>query len=201
MIADSVVLAGGASTTAGIVQTIDEPLAETLREMPTAGLVVVCLGFVEEQLPMPLDGFGYLVPRCEGLRTLGCLWDSSVYPGRAPAGRVLLRVMIGGGTDRGALELDDAALLDVVRADLRTVMGLEAAPEFARIIRHPIGIPQYTVGHLVRLARAEARLVAHPGLVLAGNGYRGVSINACLADAASVVERALPAGARRRIAA
>lgn len=199
--ADRVVLAGGAAASARIVRTLDAPLADTLGELTTAGLAVVCLGYAADRLPRPLDGFGYLVPRCEGVRTLGCLWDSSVYPGRAPAGRVLMRVMVGGATDPAAVGLDDSALLDVVRADLRTVMGIHLAPDFVRIIRHPTGIPQYTVGHLDRLASAEARLAANPGLVLAGNAYRGVSINACIADAGAIAERVLTGGLSPRLAA
>lgn len=191
IVADRVIFASGATTTARIVQTLEESLAGTLREMPTAGLAVVCLGYVAARLPRPLDGFGYLVPRREGLRTLGCLWDSTVYPGRAPAGRALMRVMIGGATDPAVLALSDAALLDIVRTDLRTVMGIDADPELVRIIRHSTGIPQYTVGHLDRLARAESTLSAYPGVVLAGNSYRGVSINACIAEAASIAERVL----------
>ncbi len=74
-----------------------------------------------------------------------------------------MRVMLGGATDPRAVGLDDAALMDVVRRDLRTTMGLDLTPEFVKIFRHPTGIPQYTVGHLDRLARAEARLVSLPG--------------------------------------
>lgn len=181
--ADGVVMACGAASTARIIRSLDGQAAETLESMPTAGMVVVGLGYDSAALPRPLDGFGYLVPRREGMRTLGCLWDSSVYPGRAPDGHVLLRVMIGGATDPSAVALDDDALPRVVRAELRGVLGIEATPTFVRIVRHRSGIPQYTVGHLTRLAHVESRLAAHRGIVLAGNAYRGVSINSCIAEA------------------
>jgi oxygen-dependent protoporphyrinogen oxidase len=191
MSADAVVLASGSAVTARLVRGMDEPLADTLHEIPTASMVVVCLGFEAARLARPLDGFGYLIPRGEGLRTLGCLWDSSVYPGRAPQGQALIRVMLGGATDPAAVTLDDSALLDVVGAELRAVMGIDLPPDFVRIIRHATGIPQYTVGHLDRLARAEARLAALPGVALAGNAYRGVAINSCIADAPGVAARML----------
>ncbi len=101
IVADAVVLASGAATTARIVRPLDAPLTEILEAMPTAGMVVVCLGYEAHRLGRSLDGFGFLVPRGEGLRTLGVLWDSSVYPGRAPAGHALMRVMLGGATIRG----------------------------------------------------------------------------------------------------
>ncbi|HKC11091.1 MAG TPA: protoporphyrinogen oxidase [Vicinamibacteria bacterium] len=181
--ADAVVLAGGAGESARIVEGLDGELASLLRGIPSAPLAVVCLGYAESSLPRALDGFGFLIPRGEGPRILGVLWDSSIYPGRAPSGRVLLRAMIGGAHDEGVLALDDAALLSVVRKDLKTTMGLDADPALVRIFRHPGGIPQYTVGHLDRLARAEARLERHPGVYLAGCAYRGVAINSCVAEA------------------
>jgi oxygen-dependent protoporphyrinogen oxidase len=189
--ADAVVLASGAATTARMVRVLDTPLADTLDAMPTAGMVVVCLGYAAGAVRHPLNGFGYLIPRNEGMRTLGVLWDSSVYPGRAPEGHVLMRVMLGGATDPDAVGMDDAAVLDVVRRELRAAMGVDAMPLVVRIVRHRTGIPQYTVGHLDRLARADARVARWPGVVLAGNAYRGVSINACIADAQAVAASVL----------
>jgi oxygen-dependent protoporphyrinogen oxidase len=189
--ADAVVLASGAAPTARMVRALDTPLSDALDGIPTAGMVVVCLGYAARAIGHPLNGFGYLVPRSEGLRTLGVLWDSSVYPGRAPEGHVLMRVMLGGATDPAALGLDDAAVLDVVRRELKAAMGIDATPDVVRIIRHVTGIPQYTVGHLDRLARAEARLARLPGIKLAGNAYRGVAINSCIADAQTVAARVL----------
>jgi oxygen-dependent protoporphyrinogen oxidase len=196
--ADAVVLASGAAVTASMVRTLDEPLAWTLDTIPSAGMVVVCLGYAAHRLQRPLDGFGFLIPRGEGIRTLGVLWDSSVYPGRAPEGHVLMRAMLGGATDRAVVDLDDATLMDVVCADLRTTMGQEARPDFVKMFRHTTGIPQYTVGHLDRLARAEARLAQLPGVLLAGNAYRGVAINACIAEASTIAERLLAHCARAR---
>jgi oxygen-dependent protoporphyrinogen oxidase len=189
--ADAIVFASGAAPTARMVRVLDTPLADALDEIPTAGMVVVCLGYAAHGFGHPLNGFGYLIPRGEGMRTLGVLWDSSIYPGRAPEGHVLMRVMLGGATDPEVLGLDDIAVLDLVRRELQIAMGIDASPDVVRIIRHLTGIPQYTVGHLERLARAETRLANVPGVVLAGNAYRGVSINSCIADAQTVAARVL----------
>jgi protoporphyrinogen/coproporphyrinogen III oxidase len=187
--ADAVVLAGSASSSATLVEGFDGTLAAVLREIPTAPLAVVCLGYETARLDHPLDGFGFLVPRGEGIASLGALWDSSIYPGRAPQGRSLIRVMMGGAHDASAVMLDDEALIDRARADLETTMRLTIEPVFTRVFRHPAGIPQYTVGHLSRLATIEERIQRHPGLFLAGNSYRGVSINACIADAGPLANR------------
>ncbi|MDO8837106.1 MAG: protoporphyrinogen oxidase [Vicinamibacterales bacterium] len=181
--ADAVVLAGGSGATADQVASLDAPLAADLRAIPCAPMVVVCLGYREAELSASLDGFGFLVPRGEGPRLLGALWDSSVYPGRAPAGHALVRVMLGGAHDPSAIGLDDDAAVAVACEGLATVMGERATPCFTKVFRHPLGIPQYTAGHLDRLARIDDRLARHPGLVVAGNAYRGVAINNCVAEA------------------
>jgi oxygen-dependent protoporphyrinogen oxidase len=192
--ADAVVLASPAAESADLVRTFDFGLSSALRSIPTAPLAVVCLGYDADALAAdrgPLDGFGFLVPRSEKIRTLGALWESAIYGNRAPAGKALMRVMIGGAHDPGVLDLDDEALLGVVASDLRTTMGLRIAPEMARIVRHPRGIPQYTIGHLDRLDRIEAGLGRYPGLFVAGNSYRGVAINSCIAEAGGIAERVL----------
>lgn len=190
--ADAVVLAGPASESAYLISPFDAGAAQLLNGIETAPLVVACLGFDERTLIAergPLDGFGFLVPRGEGPRILGALWESSIYAGRAPVGKVLLRVMIGGATDREAMDLDDDQLVDIVRDDLRRTMGVRVAPEFVRLFRHRRGIPQYAIGHSVRLARLEKRLREHPGLFLAGNSYRGVSINTSIEQAPDIAHR------------
>lgn len=184
--ADAVVLAGPAHETAELVRGCSPVAAGLLAAVHTAPLAVVCLGYDQTALAADrgaLDGFGFLVPRGEGPRILGALWETSIYAGRAPADKALLRVMIGGATDLAAVELSDGELLATVRADLEQTMGLRIAPEFVHVFRHWRGIPQYTIGHQARLERIEAALAAHRGLFLAGNSYRGVSINACIEDA------------------
>jgi oxygen-dependent protoporphyrinogen oxidase len=169
---------------------MDPALAAELSSIGGAPLAVVSLGYLRARIP-PLDGFGFLVARRQGPRALGALWDSSIFPHRAPEGRALVRVMIGGTLDPGAAELSDRELVSTARQDLATTMDLTAQPELVRIVRHPAGIPQYDVGHLERLARIDEGLGRHPGLWVVGNGYRGVAINACVAEAYDLADRLL----------
>jgi protoporphyrinogen/coproporphyrinogen III oxidase len=192
--ADALVLTGPAADSAALLRPFDATLAGLLDGIATAPLAVVCLGYDEAALAAnrgPLDGFGFLVPRNEGIRILGALWESSIYPDRAPHGKTLLRVMIGGAGDRDAVSLVDGALLDVVCSDLRRTMGLTVDPEFIHIVRHRRGIPQYTQGHLDRLQRIETLLERYRGLFLAGNSYRGVAINSCVNEAGQIADRVL----------
>jgi oxygen-dependent protoporphyrinogen oxidase len=194
--ADAVVLACPARQAAELLRPIAPATAGELQAIAAAPLAVVALGYEAARLPRPLDGFGFLVPRGEGPRALGVLWDSSIFPGRAPSGRVLLRVMLGGAHDDVAVQLGAEELIGLARRDLSTALGIAAEPCFTRVIRHRPGIPQYELGHIERLARIEDRLAALPGIVLAGSAYRGVSLNACIAEAIPAAERVLAALAR-----
>jgi oxygen-dependent protoporphyrinogen oxidase len=186
--AEGVVLACPAPVTSRLLRPLAPEAAARLGRVRGASIAVVGLAFDEAALGGPPAGFGFLAPPGEGLRILGCLFDSSVYPGhRAPPGKVLLRAMIGGALDPGAVDLDDGALLATARADLRKAMGLRADPERHWIFRFPRGIPQYEPGHGLRLAEAARMLAPWPTLRLAGNSYRGISVNSCLEEAAPLL--------------
>lgn len=189
--AHAVVLAVPAPKAVPLVAGMDAELAEVLREIRTAPLAVVALGLDEAAAGGKPDGFGFLVPRGEELRILGCLWDSSIFPGRAPPGKVLLRAMVGGAHDPDVLQLSDEELVATVRNDLRRAMGLTAPPLWSRVYRWRLGIAQYTVGHGGRLTRIHSLLLRNPGLWVAGGSYYGVSMNACIEKAPKQAEEIL----------
>ena len=141
---------------------------------------VICFGYEQEKIQRDLDGFGYLIPKKEGCAILGTLWDSSIFPQRAPEGHVLLRSMMGGATNPKAIELSDAEVKERTMAELEKIMGISAEPDFVRIFRHQRAIPQYIVGHADRLATIDGMLQQHPGLVLTGNAFSGVGLNDCV---------------------
>jgi oxygen-dependent protoporphyrinogen oxidase len=189
--ADVVVLATPAHVSARLVSALDPELSSVLASIPSAPLAVVALAFDAAVFGGALDGFGFLAPGHERFAALGVLWDSSIYPNRAPAGRVLLRVILGGARASDVPVRDDTALVDLAREALRLGMGVAADPLWTRIVRHVPGLPQYTLGHLDRLQAIDARLEAHPGLYLTGNSYRGVAMNSCITDAIATATKIL----------
>ncbi len=191
--ADAVVLAVPAAQAAPLLAPLDDAVAALLRSIPSAPLAVVALAYDARALGSAPDGFGFLVPRGEALRILGCLCDSNIFPGRAPAGRVLLRAMIGGAHDPGAGELSDGELVATASAEVARAMGFQATPERHWIFRHRAGISQYTVGHGERLGAIRSRLGAWPGLSLTGQSYFGISMNACVERAPAVADELLAA--------
>jgi len=191
--AATVILASPALATERLVKPLDAPLARLLDGIEHADVAAVSLGYDVAAFPAGTpQGFGFLAPQEAGLRTLGCLYPSSAFPGAAPPGKVQLRALVGGARDPAAAALPDDDLVALVRREVEPLVGpLARPPEHVRIHRHPRGIPQYTLGHGARLAAIDARLRAlPPGLVLAGSGYRGIS----LSDVAASGERAAEAG-------
>jgi oxygen-dependent protoporphyrinogen oxidase len=139
-----------------------------------------------EQIGRPLDGFGFLAPRSAGLRALGSVWNSALFPDRAPEGWVLLTNFIGGATDPEAIRLSDEELIGIIHRDLQRVLDINGEPRRLPITRWERAIPQYPLGHAGRVTQVETALGARPGLRLAGNYLRGVSLGDCVTEATRI---------------
>lgn len=178
--ADVVVAAVPAYHLAQMIGEMSVVLADILKAILYAPMNVVCFGYEKEKIKHDLNGFGYLIPKKEGCSILGTLWDSSIFPNRAPEGHVMLRSMMGGATNPTAIDLSDRHVQDYVMADLRDIMGIDAAPDFVRVFRHQNAIPQYTAGHGQRLLALEDGFHKFPGLFFTGNAFFGIGLNDCV---------------------
>ena len=188
---DVLVLAMPAPDASRVLRAYASAAAQALGEIGIAGVHVVCLGYRREQVAHPLNGFGMLIPRREGPRILGSIWASSTFAGQAPDGQVQLRTLVGGAHDPQASSLSDDELLALVRRETEPVYGITGTPSYVRLFRWPLGIPQYDVGHLDRVARARTECARHPGLFLTGNSTCGVSFNQCVAHSEVVADQVL----------
>ena len=178
--ADVVVAAVPAYHLAKMIGEMSVVLADILKAILYAPMNVVCFGYEREKIAHDLNGFGYLIPKKEGCSILGTLWDSSIFPNRAPEGHVMLRSMMGGATNPEAIDLSDRHVQDYVMSDLREIMGIDAAPDFVRIFRHKNAIPQYTAGHGQRLLALEDGFHKFPGFFFTGNAFFGIGLNDCV---------------------
>jgi oxygen-dependent protoporphyrinogen oxidase len=179
--ADCVVLASPAHNSADIVRDLDRSIHDILAAIPYPALSVVSFGFRREKISSDVDFFGFLVPGKEKRKILGTLFDSSIFENRAPEGHVLMRSMVGGARAEGLAMLDDEKLISTVRSELADIMGLRAEPDFVRVFRWERAIPQYELGHYLKLKALDKALAAHKGLYLAGNAYHGIAVNDCIA--------------------
>ncbi len=173
--ADAVILAGESFANAELVAAVNPEVAEALREIPTPPVIVVAMGFGPEVAERFPTGFGVLVPRDQGYRVLGCIWDSQLFPGRCPEGHLLVRAMLGGSVDPGVAALGETELVDLTFAELSRLFGLRRRPVYTRVAVWDRAIPQYDLDHPRRIERVRAALSRSPGIFLAGNGLDGVA--------------------------
>ncbi len=187
--ADVIVLTCPAYAQSEILAQVDAELAEQVGEIAYNRVAVVAVAYRASDVPLPLDGFGYLSPQRERRDVLGVQWCSSIFPDRAPPGHVLLRVLCGGWHRAEVADWSWSRLLEAVRAELAVTMGIRAEPVFHHVVRWDRAIPQYHLGHLERVAWIEERAARHPGLFLGGNCYHGVALNDCVEQAGLLAGR------------
>jgi oxygen-dependent protoporphyrinogen oxidase len=177
---DGVIVATPTQAAASILHPANADLAGELRSINYSSSVTLTLGYdklVRAALP---PGFGFLVPRSEGKRMLAATFVHNKFPHRAPEDRALIRCFLGGARDEAILELSEPQILEIARRELREILGLTAAPQFARVYKWKGAMAQYSVGHLDRLDRIERLRQQLPALALAGNGYRGIGVPDCV---------------------
>jgi uroporphyrinogen decarboxylase len=166
--------AATAALFAGLGDTAD------LAAVPHAPVAVVALGYERSAVAHPLDGFGALVPHGEGRKILGCLFSSTLFPDRAPAGKTLLTAMLGGRRRPGLVDLPEAELIDLAHTELSSLLGISARPVYAALRRWQPGIPQPTASWGRVRDAALALETGNPGLTLLGNWLHGVGVPDCV---------------------
>jgi len=187
--AKRLVIACPTGAAARITKDFAPDLSAAFSAIPYAAIAVVASGHRRHEIDHPLDGFGFLIPRDQGLRTLGSIWTSSIFAGRAPEGHVQFRTMLGGAGDPSVIDLSDEELWSTVRREIGPLLGIRGEPAFLRIYRWQEGIPQFTLGHRERRRRLEELAARYQRLYLVGNAYYGVGLNDCVKMAHSVAER------------
>jgi oxygen-dependent protoporphyrinogen oxidase len=172
-------------------------LAERLRPwgaLEAPPLAIVSLGYARERVAHPLDGFGVLSPRVEERKILGVLFQSSLFPDRAPEGRVLLTSFVGGSRLPELARLDSDALVALVRGELDALLGTRDAPEFAHVSKWERAIPQYNVGFSRLQELLDAAEAEFPGLHFCGNYRAGVALPKTILHAIGIAQKILAAG-------
>jgi oxygen-dependent protoporphyrinogen oxidase len=162
----------------------DARIAWQLAQVRYASVAVISLGYLREDVPHPLRGFGYLIPRCEESPVLGVQWSSSIYPGhRAPDDACQLRIFLGGALHPTLAREAEDDLAAIAAAELRRTLGVRATPRACEVHRHLEAMPQYLLEHGKRVEDIERRSQEHPGLFIGGNGMRGLGMDSLVRDA------------------
>ncbi len=198
--AQAVVMAAPAYVASQLLGQTMPSLAARLSGIAYATVGVIGTGYHAKQCAQELDGFGVLIPRSEQRRTLGIVWNSSLFAGRAPEGKVALTSFVGGTTDPAIMEKPDSEIAAIVQSDHTHILKITGAPVTAAIWRHPKALPQYNLGHghVVGAIRDGER--TSPGIFFAGNYLHGPSIGKCVEqgfETAEAVKARLSGGENR----
>jgi protoporphyrinogen/coproporphyrinogen III oxidase len=189
--ARAVVLATPAYVAAHIAGPLSAKAAQTLSGIAYAPVVVVATGYHANQSAAALDGFGVLIPRSEKYRTLGIVWNSSLFPNRAPHSQMTITSILGGATDSAIIEKSDQEITAISEHEHSRILKIQGSPIISAIWKHPRALPQYNLGHAhaVREIREIERAV--PGLYFAGNYLEGPAIGKCIEHGFQTAEAVL----------
>jgi oxygen-dependent protoporphyrinogen oxidase len=194
VIAKSIVLATPARASADLLEPLEAEAAAALREIEHPTVVQISMAYPRTAIGVPLDGFGFLASRREGLKILGCVWNSAMFPDRCPPEEALVTAFAGGATDRSVVDQSDEELAKAAHKDLQRVMKIkDGAPRVVAGFRWQEAIPQYDRGHAQRLEIVERGMRRLPQMRLCANYLRGPSVPDCIGLAHDVA-RNLTAG-------
>jgi protoporphyrinogen/coproporphyrinogen III oxidase len=184
----AVVLAAPAYTAGHLLSRISQAAGDALMGVSYAPVAVIATGYKRQQVGHALAGFGVLIPRKAGLHTLGTVWNSSLFPGRAPKNSVTLTSFAGGVTDTEIVSREESEIGALVEAELENLLSISGPPVAREIWRYPRALPQYNLGHAHVLENVRGALAGVPGIQLAGNYLSGPAIGNCVEQSARTAE-------------
>lgn len=188
---DAVIVATEGYVAAELVGPLSEEVGEALGAIPHTSSATVSLAFDASTIGIDTDAFGVLVPLAEGRSIMAATYSSTKWPGRAPEGKVLMRGFVGGPHNQEVLEFSDDELVELVMSEFRAILGVKGDPLLKRVYRWERGMPQYTLGHLERVALVDEWVSQTAGIALAGGAYRGVGIPNCIESGEAAAEKVL----------
>jgi oxygen-dependent protoporphyrinogen oxidase len=151
-------------------------LPDLFPALPYNSAAVIAIGYRREDIPNPLQGFGFLVPKVERKNVSACTWVNNKFDGRTPDDKILIRLFTTGGKADW-------------RAEVKEKLGITAEPLFVQETNWPNSMPQYNVGHQEKVKIIEEMLTDFPGLYLVGNAYYGIGIPDCIKMGQAAADR------------
>jgi protoporphyrinogen/coproporphyrinogen III oxidase len=183
LLASAVILAAPVNAASEILKGVSDKFAAPFARIEYAPLAVVAAGYRRDQVRHAGNGFGFLVPRSEGLRVLGTVWNSSLFPERAPENMACFTSFAGGATDPGLCAMSDDEIAEIIGGEVRRVLGITGPPMTRLVHRYTRALPQYNLGHSETVSTLGAAASSVPGLFLTGNYLSGPSIGSCVEQA------------------
>lgn len=174
---------------AQFLQQLDGELAGTLGTIPYAPIFVAGLGYSDDGMMDDINGFGYLIPTKENRQILGALFTSSMFPSQAPKGKKFLRVLSGGDKHHELMKKSDEELLEISIRDVTDILGIVKKPEMIQTFRYEHAIPQYHVGHSLKVKKIEDACERLGNIYIGGNVLYGIGLNDCTKTSKIIAEK------------
>jgi len=172
-----------AYVTSSLFREFDENLANHLDSVYHPPVMVLYLGYKNEDIGRPLDGFGFLIPAKEKKSFLGAIWSSVLFPNRAPENAASFTLFIGGSRNAEIFKLDKEIILKTVIEEFQTIMKITAEPIHKSYRYWSKAIPQYNLGYIEHENYFDEFERNNPGIFLSGNYRGGISVGDCFKNA------------------
>jgi oxygen-dependent protoporphyrinogen oxidase len=183
LLASALIMAAPVNAASEILKGVSEQFASPFARIEYAPIAIVAAGYRRDQVRHAGNGFGFLVPRSEGKRVLGTVWNSSLFPGRAPENMACFTSFAGGATDLALGGMTDDQIGEIICGEVGSILGITGPPVTRLVHRYPRALPQYNLGHTETVSALAAAASSVPGLFLAGNYLSGPSIGSCIEQA------------------
>lgn len=187
--AKSVLIATPAAAAAQLVKPHAVRASAAMEQIPYPPVASVASAYARADVAHALEGFGFLVPKREQRRILGTIFSSTLFDNRCPPDMVLLTTFVGGMRQPELARLDEAEIAALVQEELGSLLGVRAAPRRTWVNRWERAIPQYTLGHLGRVAAIDEAESALPGLFFCANYRGGISVADCIKSSRAAADR------------
>jgi protoporphyrinogen/coproporphyrinogen III oxidase len=189
IIAEHLVLAVPAYAAGKLLAASAAEIASQLNAIEYAPVCAVSSAYKKTQVQNALDGFGFMVPRREGLNTICTFWNSSIFGNRAPEGSAVMTSFSGREENSQFWKMSEAECARTVETENARILGITGEPLDRVVWRDARALPQYNVGHARRVSEIDDILRNLPGLHLAGNFLKGRSIGDCVEIGSIVAEK------------
>ncbi len=171
--ADGIILALPAYGAAPLLVSAGVAGARALADVVYVPSITVSLAYRADQVGAPLTGAGFVVDplNTAPLHLRACTYSSQKFSGRAPAGHVLLRAFLAAGAGDPAR---------AAHTRLAVILQLRGEPLWSRVFQWPRGLPRYHASHRDELREVRHKLAELPPIAIAGAGYDGAGVSACV---------------------
>ena len=186
-----VVVSTPAYVASKLVSELSESLSNELQKIYYPPVAEVVFGYKKEQVGIEPDGFGFLIPEKENRKILGTLWNSSIFPKRAPDGFVEFTTFVGGTRQPEMALKSNDELIRIVSDELKDIMKVKGEPEFVWISKWEKAIPQYNIGHSKIMEAIEKFENENPGIYFCANYRGGIAVGDCLMSAEKIANKIL----------